>query len=111
MDITKLIELRDNLHPLYVKSQAEMLRTKAELELVEQEFRLAKIRALGEAEGKNEAQRNATAQSDREVVLLTSDVLDAQLAFNAAYAEYARHKAAIEYVRDATALLNLTQSS
>jgi len=107
MNKQQLIELRTNVQPLYETAQAAMLRAKAGLEFAEQAAKEAKIAALGRADGKNEAQRTAAAYAEPAVINLVDAESEARQEFAHAYAEYKKHKAVIDYVRDMTALLAL----
>ena len=107
MNKQELMNLRTNVQPLYETAQAAMLRAKAGLEFAEQTAKEAKIAALGRADGKNEAQRTAAAYAETGVIDAMDDEAQAKLEFALAYAEYMKHKAVIDYVRDMTALLAL----
>lgn len=105
--LEKLINMAENVQPLFLLAQQQMIERKAEMEQAERNLKDAKLSVTPYAEGKNAEQREAWIQGHTSVRAARGIYEDTVYAFNTAYADYAQHRASLTYVRDMTNLLRL----
>lgn len=101
----KLLNLLEQVLPLYQAHQRDMLAKREALEFAEREYKATRLTALANASGKNADIREAQASEDITAIRARLTWESAQREFNAAYAAYKDAEAQIAYIRDATALL------